>query len=68
MTTFDAETLHALQVAQEPRIRTDKHPTNAVVIWVVIRPENMAYRPPPTLLMSVSSVLLIAFMTRAEAW
>lgn len=36
MTTFDAETLHALQVAQEPRIRTDKHPTNAVVIWVVV--------------------------------
>jgi hypothetical protein len=36
MATFDAETLSALRDVQQPRIRTDKHPKSAVVIWVVV--------------------------------
>jgi len=36
MVTFDADTLSALRDVQEPRIRTDKHPKSAVIIWVVV--------------------------------
>jgi len=36
MPTFDADTLRALHEVQEPRIRTDRHPKSAVVIWVVV--------------------------------
>jgi hypothetical protein len=36
MTTFDADTLCALDDVQEPRLRTDRRPRSAVVIWVVV--------------------------------
>ena len=36
MPTFDADALRALHDVQEPRIRTDRHPKSAVVIWVVV--------------------------------
>jgi len=36
MTNFDAETLSALRDANEVSIRTEKHPANAVPIWVVV--------------------------------
>lgn len=36
MTTFDADTLRQLRDVQEPRIRTDRHPGSAVVIWVMV--------------------------------
>jgi len=36
MTNFDAKTLRELQAVQEPRIRTDRHPRSAVVIWVMV--------------------------------
>ncbi|HUN42658.1 MAG TPA: DUF2255 family protein [Acetobacteraceae bacterium] len=36
MATFDADTLRALDDVQEPRIRTDRHPSSAVIIWVVV--------------------------------
>ena len=33
---FDADTLRALHDVKEVRIRTEKHPKTAVVIWVVV--------------------------------
>ena len=33
---FDADTLRALHEVKEVRIRTEKHPKTAVVIWVVV--------------------------------
>jgi hypothetical protein len=36
MTNFDAKTLRELQEVQEPRIRTDRHPRSAKVIWVMV--------------------------------
>ncbi len=36
MATFDPDTLSALRDVQQPRIRTDKHPQTAVIIWVVV--------------------------------
>ena len=36
MTKFDADTLRELRDVQEVRIRTEKHPESAVVIWVVV--------------------------------
>ena len=36
MPMFDADTLSALRDVQEPKIRTDRHPKSAVVIWVVV--------------------------------
>ena len=36
MANFDADTLNALRNAQEPVIRTEKHPRTGVVIWVVV--------------------------------
>jgi hypothetical protein len=44
MTTFDADTLRALRDAQEPAIRTDKHPKSAVVIWVVVDGDDVFVR------------------------
>ena len=35
MAKFDAKTLGELREVQEVRIRTEKHPKSAVVIWVV---------------------------------
>jgi hypothetical protein len=36
MAKFDADTLRELRDVQEVRIRTEKHPESAVVIWVVV--------------------------------
>jgi hypothetical protein len=36
MSNFDDDTLRALRDVQEPKIRTDKHPRSAVVIWVMV--------------------------------
>ena len=36
MANFDADTLRDLHEVREVRIRTDKHPRNAVVIWVAV--------------------------------
>ncbi|MPZ32401.1 MAG: DUF2255 family protein [Rhodospirillales bacterium] len=36
MSKFDAKTLSDLHEAEEVAIRTEKHPDNAVVIWVVV--------------------------------
>jgi hypothetical protein len=36
MAKFDANTLSAFRDLREVRIRTDKHPDSAVVIWVVV--------------------------------
>jgi hypothetical protein len=44
MTTFDADTLRALREVQEPRIRTDRHPKSAVVIWVVVDGDDVFVR------------------------
>jgi hypothetical protein len=44
MTTFDTDTLHALRDVQEPRIRTDKHPRSAIVIWVVVDRDDVFVR------------------------
>jgi hypothetical protein len=35
MATFDADTLSMLHDAREVRIRTERHPATAVVIWIV---------------------------------
>jgi hypothetical protein len=44
MTTFDADTLRALHEVQEPRIRTDRHPKSAIVIWVVVDGDDVFVR------------------------
>ena len=44
MSKFDADTLRALRDVQEPMIRTDKHPKNAVVIWVVVEGDDVFVR------------------------
>jgi hypothetical protein len=44
MNTFDADTLGALRDVQEPRIRTEKHPGSAVVIWVVAAGDEVFVR------------------------
>jgi hypothetical protein len=44
MATFDANTLAALRDVQEVRIRTDKHPESAVVIWVVVEGDEVFVR------------------------
>ena len=36
MAKFDAPTLDVLRSIQEVRIRTEKHPGSAVVIWIVV--------------------------------
>jgi hypothetical protein len=44
MTAFDAYTLRALRDAQEPKIRTEKHPKSAVVIWVMVDGDDVFVR------------------------
>lgn len=44
MTNFDADTLHELRHVQEVVIRTEKHPENAVVIWVVVSDDEVFVR------------------------
>jgi hypothetical protein len=44
MTRFDADALSDLQSAKEVRIRTDKHPDSAVVIWVVVADDTVFVR------------------------
>ena len=41
MAKFDAETLRELREVQEVRIRTEKHPKSAVVIWVVVADDEV---------------------------
>jgi hypothetical protein len=44
MTNFDADTLRALRDVREVRIRTEKHPKSAVVIWVVVADDQVFVR------------------------
>jgi hypothetical protein len=44
MAKFDAETLRELGEVQEVRIRTEKHPKSAVVIWVVVAEDEVFVR------------------------
>ena len=44
MTEFDANTLRELREVQEPRIRTDRHPGSAVVIWVMVDGNDLFVR------------------------
>ncbi len=44
MTKFDADTLRALREAQEPVIRTEKHPQSPVVIWAVVAGDDVFVR------------------------
>jgi hypothetical protein len=41
---FDADTLRALRDMREVRIRTEKHPKTAVVIWVVVADDEVFVR------------------------
>jgi hypothetical protein len=44
MAKFDRGTLGALRGAHEVRIRTEKHPASAVVIWVVVAGDEVFVR------------------------
>lgn len=44
MAKFDADTLRELRDFQEVAIRTERHPDNAVVIWVVVADEEIFVR------------------------
>jgi hypothetical protein len=44
MAKFDAQTLGELRDVQEVRIRTEKHPKSAVVIWVVVADDEVFVR------------------------
>jgi hypothetical protein len=44
MANFDADTLRELREVQEVRIRTEKHPKSAVVIWVVVADDEVFVR------------------------
>ena len=44
MTNFDADTLRELRDLQESKIRTEKHPESAVVIWVVVADNEVFVR------------------------
>jgi hypothetical protein len=44
MANFDADTLHELRHSQEVAIRTEKHPKNAVVIWVAVADDEVFVR------------------------
>jgi hypothetical protein len=44
MANFDAQTLGELRDVQEVRIRTEKHPKSAVVIWVVLADDEVFVR------------------------
>jgi Uncharacterized protein conserved in bacteria (DUF2255) len=41
---FDRDTLRALRDVQEVRIRTEKHPNPAIVIWVVVAGDDVFVR------------------------
>jgi hypothetical protein len=41
---FDADTLRALRDVREVRIRTEKHPKTAVVIWLVVADDHVFVR------------------------
>jgi hypothetical protein len=44
MTNFDADTLRDLRDLKEVRIRTERHPESAVVIWVVAADDSVFVR------------------------
>ena len=44
MANFDAQTLGELRDVQEVRIRTEKHPKSAIVIWVVVADDEVFVR------------------------
>jgi hypothetical protein len=44
MKTFDADTIGALRETEEVSIRTEKHPRNAVVIWVAVADDEVFVR------------------------
>src|SRR6476646_8113962 len=44
MAKFDAQTLGELRDMREVRIRTEKHPKTAVVIWVVVADDEVFVR------------------------
>ena len=44
MANFDADTLHESRHSQEVAIRTEKHPKNAVVIWVAVADDEVFVR------------------------
>lgn len=44
MTNFDAATLRALRDLREVRIRTERHPKTAVVIWIVVADDEVFVR------------------------
>jgi hypothetical protein len=44
MTNFDADTLRELRDVRELRIRTEKHPKTAVVIWIVVADDEVFVR------------------------
>ena len=44
MATFDADTLRDLRDLREVAIRTEKHPDDAVVIWVVMADDEVFLR------------------------
>jgi hypothetical protein len=44
MTNFDADILSELRDIREVAIRTEKHPKNAVVIWVVVADDQLLVR------------------------
>ena len=44
MVKFEADTLSELRDLKEVRIRTEKHPDSAVVIWVVVAGDEVFVR------------------------
>jgi len=44
MANFDADTLRTLRDLHEVRIRTEKHPKSAVVIWVLVADDKVFVR------------------------
>lgn len=44
MSNFDADTLRELREVQEVKIRTEKHPGSAVVIWIVVADDEVFVR------------------------
>src|SRR5262245_36937700 len=44
MAKFDADTLRELQDFREVRIRTERHPNSAVIIWVVVADDEVFVR------------------------
>jgi hypothetical protein len=44
MAKFDADTLHELRDIQEIAIRTERHPDNAVTIWVAVADDDVFLR------------------------